>query len=131
MKNIIGIALLLVASLTLFGCGDKKPSDVALDFYRAVEKQDVDKAYSMLYLNDDDAKNEMQVKGKLQMIIGETSGKMKQHGGTKDIVVKNEKASTDNTMTLVTLEVTFKDKTVKNETFRLRQKNKEWKVVLG
>lgn len=123
-----GLTTLLAVGLTLLGCGDAKPDDVAKDFYSAVAKQDVDKAYKMLYLSDKDENKEMQVKGKLQMIVGEMSGKIEQHGGTKDIAVK--KVTIGETTANVILEVTFKDKIIKEESFRLRKKKDEWKVVL-
>ncbi|CAI1206662.1 Lumazine-binding domain [Serratia ficaria] len=128
MKKVIGVTLLLIGGILLSGCGDKKPGDVAKDFYVAMEKKDVDKAYKMLYLNDEDVNKELEVKGKLQMIVGEVSRKIEDQGGTKNIEISKVKMG--ETTANVVLHVKFKNGTEKDESFNLRQKKDEWKVLL-
>ncbi|MTH45904.1 DUF4878 domain-containing protein [Intestinirhabdus alba] len=128
MKKRVSVAMLLIGGILLSGCGEKEPGEVAKDFYLAVEKKDVDKAYGMLYLNDADLNKEMQVKGKLQMIIGESSKSISARGGTKNVEIGE--VTMGESTAKVALHVTFKNGTDKNERFNLRQKDKEWKVLL-
>lgn len=128
MKKIFSVALLLIGGILLSGCGDKTPDDVAKDFYTAMEKKDVDKAYKMIYLNDEDMDKELEVKGKLQMIVGESSRKIEAQGGTKSIEPGN--VTLGDGTAKVELHVTFRNGTEKNEYFNLRQKNDEWKILL-
>jgi hypothetical protein len=128
VKKIIDVTLLLIGGILLSGCGDKNPGDVAKDFYVAVEEKNVDKAYKMLYLNDENVNKELEVKGKLQMIVGEASGKIEKQGGTRNIEIGN--VAMEETTAKVVLHVTFKNGTEKDEHFNLRQKNDEWKVLL-
>jgi len=93
-----------------------------------MEKKDVDKAYKMLYLNDEDVNKELEVKGKLQMVVGEVSRKIENQGGTKNIEISKVKMG--ETTANVVLHVKFKNGTEKDESFNLRQKKDEWKVLL-
>ncbi|WP_413492372.1 DUF4878 domain-containing protein [Morganella psychrotolerans] len=115
----------------LIACGSEPPETVAQQFYSAVEKKDADKAYDLLAIPEKDKKkNEMEIKGKVQMIVGDMAGRIAKNGGVKSTEVKSVDIDEAKKRATVILTVRFNDGKQKDERFLLTQENDDWKVIL-
>lgn len=130
-KKIALSLLLITGSFMLAACGSESPEAVAQQFYSAVEKKDADKAYDLLAIPEKDKKgNEMEIKGKVQMIVGDMAGRIAKNGGVKSTEVKSVNIDETKNRATVILTVRFNDGKQKDERFLLTQENGDWKVIL-
>ncbi|ENS2153896.1 TPA: DUF4878 domain-containing protein [Escherichia coli] len=128
-KRLLGLFSLFFICLALVGCGKPSPGSVAVDFYRAVADGNVDKAWSMLYIKED-ADNELEIKGKLQMIVASSSAKTKEKGGVENIIIKSTETDSAKKNAIVVLEITFNNDMKSVERVKLKKQDDVWKVSM-
>ncbi len=131
-KKIALSLMLLAGSMMLTACGSDSPEDVVKQFYSAVEKKDADKAYDLLAIPEKDKqKNEMEIKGKVQMIVGDMARRIEGNGGVESTEVKSVDIDESKKRATVILTVNFKDGKQKDERFLLTQgEGGDWKIIL-
>ncbi len=124
-------AFFIFLGSVLAGCGSSGPDSVAIEFLKAVEDEDVERAYALLYIpKKDKTERELEVKGKVQMIVGDMSGRIKKLGGIESISVKSSEHEEGQDRAAVVLAVSYANGTEDSERFQLKKDGSEWKVLL-
>ncbi|VDY35541.1 Lumazine-binding domain [Morganella morganii] len=78
----------------------------------------------------DKQKNEMEIKGKVQMIVGDMARRIEGNGGVESTEVKSVDIDESKKRATVILTVNFKDGKQKDERFMLTKDEGDWKIIL-
>jgi hypothetical protein len=125
-----------IATLTivLIGCSSSSPDSVAEGFFRHIAAGSFDKALDLVDMTmpEGTKKSEVEyVQGKTRASMTAMQEEINEHKGLKSIKVEKTEYSEDKKSAQVSLLLTFKDDTTKNESVKLTKTDKGWKINLG
>lgn len=124
----IWLALFAVALTACSGSG--KPEATVEALYRAAEKGDVEKAIAQISFSQVPADQQVQAKGKVQMIVGEMQRRITQNGGIAKIETLNSTIDDATKSAVLRTRLEFKNGKDVTETHRLVQEDGAWKLRL-
>ncbi|MDR1462565.1 MAG: DUF4878 domain-containing protein [Azoarcus sp.] len=114
--------------LVLVACSPSTPEDVVKDFYKAVADNRVDDAVAYFSLKNVKENDLTTMKGKLQMVVGDTYSRIQNNGGLESITTELIEQQDDTAR--VKVELKFKNGKTKNESTRLVKDSGKWKLHL-
>lgn len=133
MKSRFAVFSVIFALFSVFfvACSNAEPKDVAISFYKALEKGDEESAIKLVHIADESKRDEYE--GKVAFFVAAFKSEAKKRGGIKNIEVVEEKIEGDKAT--IMLKTTYKksDKadTEKPEKINLIKVDGAWKVDLG
>lgn len=128
-----GLFLLLTATFLLACSANSTPEKAAKNYIDAVLANDIDGLISTLYIPADaDEGQETLVRGKLTMLLAETSTRTISMGGVKDVSYSKTEYNDDQTRAnlVVTIHYKKENASVRRENVSLIKTDKGWKVSL-
>lgn len=128
-----GLFLLLTAAFLIACSANSTPEKAAKNYIDAVLANDIDGLMNTLYIPADaDEGQETIMRGKLTMLLAETSTRTISMGGVKDISYSPAEYNQDKTRANIVATIHYKkeDASVKRENISLIKTDKGWKVSL-
>lgn len=119
----------LVLTFALAACSDRTPDSVVKDFYVAIEKGNVDEAAEQISFVNVPADQMGQANGKLQMIVGEMRGRIKNNKGLDDVEIVESNLSEDGKSSSIRVKLLFNNGKDTIETHRLVNGEDGWKIL--
>jgi len=123
--------LLLLICLLAACSSSSKPEATIEAFYQAAIKRDVDKAIEQLDTSDVSESELFQVKGKVQMMVGNMAETVERNDGLKQMEVLASEIDDDGEKASVKVKLVFNNGEENTDSFRLRQNNGKWKIIMG
>lgn len=121
----MGLAMGLSACL-----GSASPFGVVKDFYAAVQAGNTDKALQYMALAQVSADEMRMVKPKVEMMVAQSNSVTEANGGMGSIELLEEKIAEDGQTARIHVKLTYKNGKTKEENFKLRQEDGNWKIIL-
>ena len=121
---------LLLTVLTLAACSSSKPEAAVQQFYRAVEKGQIDKAIEHFSFADVSADSMVQAKGKVQMVVGEMKSRIDANDGLDKVEVLESNVDEGGETARVRVRLVFGNGKDTTESHRMRRDDGKWKIVL-
>lgn len=128
-----GFFILLSAVLLMACSSSNSPEKVAQQYIDAVLANDIDSLMKTLYIPADaPAEQETLMRGKLSMLLAETSTRVIRQGGVKQVSYSKPDYNADKTRASLVATIHYKkaDATPKEETIELVKVDDGWKVSL-
>jgi len=130
-SRLLYTGLLMLFSMLLAACSSSKPEAVVEDLLKAIAKQDVDKVAELYALGDVPENQRLQVKGKLQMMVGQAAAQMQANGGFKRVDIVESSIADDGQTAIVRATIIFNNGKEDTAPMRLRREDGKWKIVMG
>ncbi len=128
-----GLFMLLTAALLIACSSSNSPEKVAKDYINAVLANDIDALMNTLYIPADaDEDQETLMRGKLSMMLAETSTRVIRQGGVKEVTYSTAEYNTEKTRATMTATIHYKNDNAakKSEKIVLVDTKDGWKVSL-
>ncbi len=128
-----GFFMLLTAALLIACSSSNSPEKVAQDYINAVLSNDIDSLMATLYIPADaPEEQEALMRGKLTMLLAETSSRVIRQGGVKEVTYSAPEYNADKTRATIAATIHYKKANAedKEETISLVKANDQWKVSL-
>lgn len=126
--------LVLFTAIFLLACsGSSGPEKVADDYMNSILNNDIDGLMKTIHFADDvPEKQEDMVRGKLNMVVEESSAKAKSLGGVKKITYSEIEYNQDKSRAKLVATVQYKNKGAREtiERINLIKSDQGWKVSL-
>lgn len=127
-------SIMLLATLLLIACSaSNTPEKVAEKYINAVLANDIDGVMATLYIPADAVEGqESLMRGKLTILLTETSTRAISFGGVKDVSYASAQYNTDKTRATVVATIRYKKDSSadKNEKIKLIKTDDGWKISL-
>ncbi|NLY12287.1 MAG: DUF4878 domain-containing protein [Gammaproteobacteria bacterium] len=127
-------SIMLLATLLLIACSaSNTPEKVAEKYINAVLANDIDGVMATLYIPADAVEGqESLMRGKLTILLTETSTRAISFGGVKDVSYSSAQYNTDKTRATVVATIRYKKDSSadKNEKIKLIKTDDGWKISL-
>jgi len=129
--------LLLCVGLLLAACSPSSPAlpstpEAAVQaLVHATAKQDVDKAMALYALGEVPEGQMLQVRGRIQMIVGQASTHMETQGGVERVDIVESTIADDGQSANVRATIVFGNGREDTANVRLRREDGQWKVIYG
>ena len=127
-KNTLSLLFLalLVAMFTIISCGkSESPSNVAEDFYRALEGGNIQKALGMVYMADPEFEEEI-----INSLLEGIENSIEDNNGIKEITFE-ESIEKESNMAVVNVKIQYNNDQSSAETLNMIEKNGLWMLNLG
>ena len=128
-----GFFMLLTAALLIACSSSNSPEKVAQDYINAVLSNDIDSLMSTLYIPADAPKEqESLMRGKLTMLLAETSTRVISQGGVKNVIYSTPEYNADKTRANLVATIHYKKDNApeKEENIALIKTDDGWKITL-
>lgn len=128
-----GLFMLLTAALLIACSSSNSPEKVAQNYINAVLSNDIDGLMNTLYIPADaPEEQETLMRGKLTMLLAETSTRVISQGGVKEVTYSKPEYNADKTRATMAATIHYKKDNApkKEETIVLVKADGDWKVSL-
>ena len=134
LKSSVLSFIFVLTAVFAVACGDNEkastPESTAIAFVENSANGDADGMLELIDLSNlDEASNEM-VKGKIKAVAVSSKEKTASKGGVEKIEVTKTDLNKDGNQARVRVQITYKDKTVTNDSVNIIKTNNEWRVKI-
>ncbi len=133
-KNTTLVVLVsMILTFMFVACSGKSPADIEMSMWKQVQKGNYEDAMEILVKNsmrseDDTPEKQREV---VTMFAEKVKASCEEKGGIKDIKLLEESISEDGNTALVTLEITYKNGSTKEERSKYKKVDGDWKIDMS
>ena len=120
------VLALLVITFTIISCGKSEaPSNVAENFYHALENSNIQKALGLVYMADPEFEKEI-----ISSLLEGMGNSIEDNDGIKELTFE-ENIDKENNMAVVNVKILYNNDQSSSETWNMIEKDGLWMLNLG
>ncbi len=132
-KNLLFLLAMIITGFAITSCGGgagKSPGDTVQSFFSALDKQDYDKAVSLLVKKDGTHLTDEE-KSKATLLLPEGRKELEENEGLKEIKIINVEIAEDEKSAKVEYEIIFNNGETDGETDKLLNVDGRWYMIFN